>query len=111
MSDLDRLSPYNIRDALIRSRLYAEIRAAQELPESSPALRDWKIYEVSGNEANYPELVALRALGRGNLKWVVCIAAGLDDWRQPLPLGQRLRLPSLTWLRDAIRAYMAMERP
>jgi len=93
---LDRLSPYNITDDLVRVELYREIKAGDP---------GWSTYEVQPDEVLRPELAAYRFYGTDILKWVVLLVAGLDDMRQPMESGQVLRLPSKVWIRGRIRYY------
>jgi len=94
--DLSRLSPYNIEDDLLRTELYREIRAGAD---------DWTQYTVLPDEILMPELVAYRHYGSRDLKWVILIAAGLDDMRGVLEAGTVLSLPTLPWIRQRIRYY------
>lgn len=96
---LDRLSPYNITDDLVRSDLYREIRAGDPT---------WDVYEVQPDEVLKPELTAYRYYGTDTLKWVVLIAAGLDDMREAMVAGTRLSLPPTVWIRNKIRQYSGL---
>lgn len=82
-----RLSPENIADVLLRTELYREIRAAQE----KELEKGWFTYEIQPSEILMPELIAYRAYSLDTLKWVILIAAGLDDpesdWR-PAPCSR-----------------------
>ncbi|MBE0505897.1 MAG: hypothetical protein IBX50_04145 [Marinospirillum sp.] len=93
-----------IPDSLYRARLYAEIRT--RTPQVSPDM--WFEYEVSPGEVGLPELVALRRWNDETLKWVVLIAAEIDDPRREMEAGITLLLPSITWLRDRIRHYQKL---
>lgn len=101
---LSRLSPLNVQDVLIRRELYKAIRDGQGVLTS-----DWEIYEVQPADRLMPELIALKFYGVDTLKWVVCVAAGLDDMREPLEVGAKINLPPTTWLRDKIKELMALE--
>lgn len=91
---------------MMRARLYREIR--RQTPRVS---RDsWYEHTVSPSERLLPELIALRVYRSQRLKWVVLVAAGLDDYRRPLESGEVLHLPSLEWLRDRFRHYERMAR-
>ena len=96
---ISRLSPYNITDALVRSALYREIRAGAE---------DWTEYTIKPDEVLRPELAAYRFYGTDQLKWVVLIAAGMDDMRERLQDGDTIKLPSSTWVRQRIMYYAAL---
>jgi len=96
MTTISRLSPYNIPDDLIRSDLYLEIRNGSDT---------WAAYEIQPDEALRPELIAHRFYGTDLLKWVVLIAAGLDDMREQLDVGTTIRLPPTSWIRERIKYY------
>lgn len=87
----------------MRVELYREIRLAQ----TDKALRgsDWGAYEIQPADALSPELVAYKAYGLDTLKWVVCIAAALEDPRDRLEDGTTIYLPKASWLRERIRYY------
>lgn len=93
---LDRLSPYNITDVLVRAALYREIKAGDP---------SWSTYEVQPDEVLRPELTAYRFYGTDTLKWVILLVAGLDDYREPMESGMVLRLPTKVWIRSRIRYY------
>lgn len=96
MTTLSRLSPYNVTDDLLRSDLYKEIRAGGE---------GWAEHEIQPDEVYLPELVAYRVYGTDELKWVVLIAAGLDDMREALTAGETIKLPPTVWIREKIKEY------
>ena len=96
VTTLSRLSPYNIADDLARVDLYREIRTGAD---------NWREYEVQLDEVLMPELIALRFYGTDLLKWVVLVAAGLDDMREAMEAGALLKLPSTIWIRDRIKFY------
>ncbi len=99
---MNRLSPYNIKDDLVRGELYRDIRNGQDN-------EDWTEYEVSLDEVLMPEKIAHRYYGIDSLKWVVLVAAGIDDMRDRMEAGSTLRLPSLVWIRQKIRYYKGIE--
>lgn len=92
----DRLSPYNIQDDLIRVDLYREIKAGNP---------DWPLYEIQMDEVLRPELTAYRHYGTDSLKWVILLVAGIDDMREAMEAGVKLRLPPKVWIRQRIRYY------
>ncbi len=96
ITTLSRLSPYNITDDLARVDLYREIRAGAD---------DWKEYEIQLDEVLMPELIAYRFYGTDLLKWVVLVVAGLDDMREALEPGIKLKLPPTLWIRERIKYY------
>lgn len=102
MATISRLSPYNIEDDLLRAELYREIRDQQDLTE-------WSAYEVQPVEALRPELVAYNVYGTREMKWLILIAAKLDDMRDLLQAGEELRLPSPAWVRQRIKYYSGLE--
>lgn len=93
---ISRLSPYNITDDILRSDLYREIRKGND---------SWPKYEIQPDEVLKPELIAYRFYGTDQLKWVVLIAAGLDDMRYALTAGITIQLPPIVWIRERIKHY------
>lgn len=57
-----------------------------------------------------PELIAYKVYGLDTLKWVVLIAAALDDPKERLASGTRITLPSTAWIRERIKHYQEFER-
>lgn len=98
MTEIARLSPYNIKDDLVRAALYREVRAGSD---------SWPQYEIQPDETLRPELIAHRHYGTDELKWVVLVATHLDDYRQELVSGEIIRLPPSTWIREKIRFYQS----
>jgi hypothetical protein len=96
MKTISRLSPYNITDDLLRSDLYREIRKGDDA---------WPSYEIQPDEVFMPELVAHRFYGTDILKWVVLIAAAMDDMREVLEAGTTIKLPPTVWIRERIKHY------
>lgn len=86
-----RLSPLNIPDPLLRVELYREIRAAQT--DRTKRSADWGSYVIQPADCLFPELVAYKVYGLDTLKWVVMMAAALDDPRERLQAGQTIWLP------------------
>ena len=101
----NRLDPMLIADALVRSRLYADIQ--QQTPYRGAEY--WTEYIVGPGERLLPELIAVRVWGDASLKWCVMVAAALDDPRAEIEAGTALKLPSRTWIRDRIKVYQAMD--
>lgn len=93
---LSRLSPDNITDDLLRADLYRDIRKGND---------DWPQYEIQPDEVLKPELTAHRAYGTDQLKWVILIAAGLDEMREALTAGTKIQLPPIVWIRERIKHY------
>lgn len=96
---LSRLSPYNITDDLLRSDLYREIRTGQT------ADNDWLLHEIQPDESLLPELVSFRRYQTAELKWLVLIAAKLDDLRERMEAGTTIKLPPIVWVRERIKHY------
>lgn len=94
--NLNRLDAHQIEDDLIRSLLYSEIVRNQSNP-------DWQAYTI--RDRLRPERLAYQVYGIDytHLKWAVCVAAGLDNWRDELEIGQVIRLPDKVWIREKIR--------
>lgn len=103
----DSLSPFGIRDGLLRADLYREIRMAQD----DRVLRggEWGWYEIQPADVRSPDLVAYKVYGVDTLKWVIMIAAGLDDPRGTLEAGVRIFLPPTAWLYERIQHYRDLE--
>lgn len=101
-----RLSPENIKDVLLRAELYREIRAAQ----TKDLEKNWFTYEIQPSETLMPELIAYRAYSMDTLKWVIMIAAALDDPRERVEAGTVLTLPTTAWLRERIRTMRRWKR-
>lgn len=99
-SSKSRLSPYNITDDLYRAKLYKEIREGQ-------GANEWPVYEVQPADSLRPELIAYKVYGTAEMKWLVMVAASLDDMRERIESGSSLRLPSATWVRQRIKYYSA----
>lgn len=102
---MPRLSPYTITDTLMRAELYREIRDAQE----EPYPKGWTRYQIQPADVLMPELIAYKVWKLDTLKWVVLIAASLDDSRGRLEAGRMLALPTTAWIRDRILHYRRLE--
>jgi len=96
---IPRLSPYNIADDIVRSDLYREIRIGQT------ADNGWFQHEIQPDEMLRPELIAFRRYQTAEMKWVVLVAAGLDDMREALESGAVIKLPPIVWVRERIKFY------
>ena len=100
MAKLSRLSPYNIESPLIRAELYKEIRKGED---------GWESYVVSPDEILRPELISYRKYRTDELKWVVLVVTGLDDYREALVSGESIDLPPVAWVRRRIRHWQQQE--
>lgn len=99
---LSRLSPYNIKDNIRRAELYREIRSGQTNLK-------WYQYTIQPADILKPELIAYKVYGNAEMKWLVMIAAGLDDMRERLQAGSDIRLPTAAWVRQRIKHYVKLE--
>lgn len=102
---MHRLNALSITDDLIRAELYRRVREGQSNPE-------WTEYTTDDTDRLRPEGIAYKVYGVDftALKWIVCIAAGLDDWRDELEPNITIRLPSAAWIRKQIRELNQTER-
>ena len=107
-STANTLSSYVIGDTLMRSELYREIRAAQTDPDVRGS-GQWGAWSVSPDESLRPDLIAYRAYGADGLRWVVMVAASLDDSRERIEAGTTLWLPTAEWIHDRLRHYSSIE--
>lgn len=99
-----KLSPLQISDPLLRVELYRKIRNAQ-LDQKYRNSDEWGYYEIQPGDVLSPELIAYKVYSLDALKWVVMIAAGLDDPRERLTSGAIIHLPTTGWLYDRIKHY------
>ena len=97
---VDRLDPRVISHELVRAQLYRDIRGGD---------LEWPVYTIRDDEVHLPELIAARHYGSDNLKWVVMIAAGLDDMGVKMTPGEDIQLPPQAWVRSRIKSYVDME--
>lgn len=104
----ENLSPLQISDPLLRRELYHEIQNAQ-LDRKYRADGYWAYYIVQPADILLPELIAYKVYGFDQLKWVIDVAAGLDDMRDRLVSGTTLYLPSTIWLQERITYYRNFE--
>lgn len=63
------------------------------------------IYYVLPDEQYRADLIAYRVWGIEELRWVVTLAAGLEDESQGMMVGQKLKLPPATWVREMVRHF------
>lgn len=111
MSDITstggRLSYMNIDDRILRVELFREIRKAQTAEKYRGT--EWGSYEIQPADVLSPELIAYKCYGLDTLKWVVMVAAGLDDPREQLQAGETIYLPKTSYLRERIKYYEQLE--
>lgn len=105
MNIQNRLSSLQIEDPLIRVELYREIRNYQDSPPD-----DWIEYEIQAADALMPELIAHKVYKLDTLKWVIMIAASLDDPRERLEVGNIIHLPPAAWIRERIKYWQTFEQ-
>jgi hypothetical protein len=106
MAMISRLSPENIVDELRRVPLYREIRERQGVA----TIDDWTEYEVQPNEELSADLISYNVYKTAELKWLILIAAKLDDMRGRIVAGTILVLPSKAWVRNRIKHYTDLEK-
>lgn len=97
---MNRLSPYNIKDPLIRASLYKEWRTGHYGQDE---------YEVSLDEVAMPELIALRYHSTPRTKLTIAICSELDDLRDEIKPAKVMKLPSNIEIRDRVRYYQKLE--
>ncbi|MGL5538836.1 baseplate protein [Aeromonas veronii] len=102
MARLSRLSDMLITDDILRSYLYAAVLAMVR----DHAETDVITYEIRPDEEYRADLLAHRAYGTAELRWVVKLVVGVDDEADPLPVGTSIRLPSSAWVREKIRHFL-----
>lgn len=101
------LSYLQISDPLLRVELFREIRLAQE--DTKYREDDaWAKYTVQPGDTLSPEFVAYKVYSIDTLKWLIMVAASLDNSRERLTAGTTLYLPTTTWLRQRIRYYASL---
>ena len=98
-----KLSPLNIHDPLLRAEFFREIRLAQE--DKKYRTGKWAYHQIQPSEVLIPELIAWRVYSVDTLKWVIMVAAALDDARERLKAGTIIYLPSTTWIRERIKYW------
>lgn len=103
----NRLSPLNITDPLLRAELLRDIRLAQLDPKYRN--EEWKSYTIQPGDYLSPELIAWKMYSIDTLKWLVMVAAGLDDSRDVLESGRTVYLPSPVWLMERVQYYEQLE--
>ena len=111
MSDIastgGKLSYLNIENRLLRVELFREIRAVQEQPSKRNS--NWGAYIIQPGDVLMPELIAYKVYGLDTLKWVVMVAACLDDPCERLSEGTTIYLPKTAYLRERIKYYEDLE--
>ncbi|EDJ7306006.1 hypothetical protein M8D79_004198 [Salmonella enterica] len=97
---LSRYDDRNITDPILRAELRKEVMAMCESND-----QNLTIYYVLPDEQCRADLVAYRVWGIEALRWVVTLAAGLEDESQGMMVGQKLKLPPATWVREMVRHF------
>lgn len=97
----NRLDDRSIDDVVLRSLFHQEvIRRANAYHE------DNSDYTIRPDETYRADLAAHRAYeGNADLRWVFRLLCGLESEMDPLPIGQTLSLPDMSWIRSRIRDY------
>lgn len=103
-----KLSPLNIRDPLLRAEFFREIRLAQT--DRKYRSGTWAWYQIQPKDVLMPELIAYKVYNIDTLKWIVMVAATLDDARDRLRAGEIIYLPSTTWIRERIKYWQNFEQ-
>lgn len=97
---LSRYDDRNVADPVLRAELRKEVMA---LCESND--QNLTVYYVLPDERYRPDLISFRAWGVPELRWVVTLAAGLEDESQGMTVGKKLKLPPAAWIREMIRHF------
>ncbi|MDY8100199.1 hypothetical protein UX056_19935 [Escherichia coli] len=97
---LSRHDDRNIADPILRAELRKEVMLMCESND-----KNLTIYYVLPDEQYRPDLLAYRMWGIAELRWVVTLAAGLEDESQGMTVGKKLKLPPATWIREMIRHF------
>ncbi|HFU2857304.1 TPA: baseplate protein [Enterobacter cloacae] len=101
MANYSRLDNRSVEDPIIRAYLHREIIRQSERYDDDTNF----IYTIKSDEVYRPDLVAYRAWGSEDLRWVINVLAGNEAETDPLPVGQDLTLPSAAFIRDRVRHY------
>ncbi|WP_277268301.1 hypothetical protein [Pantoea septica] len=97
---LSRYDDRNISDPVLRALLRQEVMKKCESSDQNLYVR-----YVRPDEAYRPDLLAYRLWGVHELRWVVTLAAGLEDESEAMTIGQKLYLPPAVWIREMIRHF------
>ncbi|EPB0010800.1 baseplate protein [Escherichia coli] len=103
MSNYSRLDDRIVDDAIIRSYLYRDILNRIAENDSELITRC-----VLTDEEYRPDLLASRVYGASEghiLRWLVSLVVGNESEDLPLPVGEDIVLPPLTWVRERIRHW------
>lgn len=97
MTTLSRLDDRNIEDPVLRSYMRRVVK--QMCDSYDPNLTP---HYVTADESYAPDLIASRVYGSETLRWVVTLAAGLEDEADPIAVGTLLKFPPAAWIREQI---------
>lgn len=98
---LSRYDDRNVSDPVLRALLRQEVMKKCESND-----QNLYVHYVRPDEQYRPELLAYRLYsGIHQLRWVVTLAAGLEDESEPMTIGQKLTLPPAVWIREMIRHF------
>lgn len=100
-NNYSRLDNRSIEDPIIRAYMHREIiqQAARYDEETNFS------YTIKGDEKYRPDLVAYRAWGSHDLRWVVDVLVGNEAETEALPVGKDFSFPSAAFIRDRVRHY------
>lgn len=96
-----RLDNRSIEDPIIRAYMHREIIRQAELYDDENNFT----YSIKADEVYRPDLVAHRAWGSADLRWVVDVLVGNEAETDPLPVGKDFTFPSAAFIRDRVRHY------
>lgn len=97
---LSRYDDRNIADPILRAELRKQVMAMCQSND-----QNLTPYEVRMDEQYRPDLLAWRMWGIHELRWVVTLAAGLEDESEGMTIGRKLKLPPAAWVREMIRHF------
>lgn len=100
-SDIPRLSDQNITDDIMRSHFYSVI--TDYLSDTDAELSD---YTIKTDEAYRPDLASYRHYGTKELDWLIMLVSDVIDPADPLTIGEKLSLPTSSWVRRTMRQFM-----
>lgn len=98
---LSRLSDRNIKDPIIRAIFYQRI-----LEHVNKGSSDLVTYTIKIDEEYRYDLASMRAFSTVDLDWLIALVAGNIDMSYPLPIGEPLKLPTASWIRQAMRDFI-----
>ena len=97
-----RLSDQNIVDDIIRASFYSDLLSYTQSPNA-----DVILYSIKTDEEFRPDLLSFRAFGTQDLDWLVLLVAGIDDVSIGIPVGEIIKLPQSSFVRQTMRKYIS----